>query len=227
MKATTASKRIAERYVGPLNESQTAQAIAAVRANVYELIAAARALADAGIYSKSCAFSILAIEESQKVSLLLYLLNADTPDEQRQIWKEFRNHKEKHNNIRIDLPSSEIVEKAIAPDITAAEMKAKEAPDPDMLEELKQALIYSDCIMDANGLPQWSSPVGIQAEAHARWLLDSAREAADRICLFTEEELRVWKKHMGTMRSKSLKKVLDEIKECEAEIGEPGLRVPK
>jgi hypothetical protein len=30
----TATKRIVEQYVGPLNESETAQAVAAVRANV-------------------------------------------------------------------------------------------------------------------------------------------------------------------------------------------------
>ena len=82
----TATKRIAERYVGPLNEWQTAHAIAAVRANVSELVSAADALAAVGIYSKSCALSILAVEESQKVSMLLSLLYADTPEEQREIY---------------------------------------------------------------------------------------------------------------------------------------------
>src|SRR6266852_4579650 len=112
----TAPKRIAVRYVGPLNESETAQAIAAVHANVRELVSAAEALASAAIYSKSCALSILAIEESQKVSMLLNLLYADTPDEQREIWKEFRNHRKKHSNIGVDIASSAIVEGTIAPE---------------------------------------------------------------------------------------------------------------
>jgi AbiV family abortive infection protein len=99
----TATKRIAERYVGPLNESETAQAIAAVRANVSELVSAADALAAAGIFSKSCALSILAIEESQKASLLLDLLYADKPDEQQKIWKDFRNHRKKHSNIGLGI----------------------------------------------------------------------------------------------------------------------------
>jgi AbiV family abortive infection protein len=170
-----ATKRIAERYVGPLNESETAQAIAAVRANVSELVSAADELATAGIYSKSCALSILAVEESQKVSMLLSLLYADTPDEQREIWKEFRNHRKKHTNIGLDIASSALIEGIIAPEAAAVALKAKEGPDPDTLEELKQALIYSDCITDAQGLPQWSSPAGISAETDAKRLLESAR----------------------------------------------------
>lgn len=127
----TATKRIAERYVGPLNESETAHAIAAVRANVSELASAADALAAAGIYSKSCALSILAVEESQKVSMLLSLLYADTPDEQREIWKEFRNHRKKHTNMGLDIASSAVVEGTIAPEEAAVALKAKEGPDPD------------------------------------------------------------------------------------------------
>lgn len=170
----TAPKKMAKRYTGPLDESQTAQAIAAVRANVCELVSAAEALAAAGCYSKSCAFSILAVEESQKASLLLNLLYADTPDEQQEIWKEFRNHRKKHRNIGIEIASNAIVEGTIPPDLAAAAMKVKEAPDPNILEELKQALIYSDCITDANGLPQWVCPVRVSDQnrpARRLWLL--------------------------------------------------------
>lgn len=225
----TATKRIAERYVGPLNESETAQAIAAVRANVNELVSAAEALAAAGIYSKSCAFSILAVEESQKVSMLLSLLYADTPDEQREIWKEFRNHRKKHTNIGIDIASSAVVEGTIAPEAAAVALKAKEGPDPDNLEELKQALIYSDCITNGQGSPQWSSPVDISehAEADAKRLLESARESAAHLYPFSEEELRVWKKHMAPVRLSPLKEQLERIKECEAELRQLGLTVPE
>jgi AbiV family abortive infection protein len=107
-------------------------------------------LAAAGIYSKS---SILAVEESQKVSMLLSLLYADTPEEQREIWKEFRNHRKKHSNMGLDVASSAVVKGTIAPEEAVVALKAKEGPDTDMLEELKQALIYSDCITDAQGLP--------------------------------------------------------------------------
>ncbi len=228
MQAKT-SKRIAEWYVGPLNESETAQAIAAVRDNVYELAFAAETLAAAGIYSKSCALSILAIEESQKASLLLNLLYADTPDEQREIWREFRNHRKKHSNIGVEIASNAIVEGTIAPDIAAAAIKAKEGPDPNILEELKQALIYCDCITDATGLPQWSCPVAIsaQAEADAKRLLESAREAADHIYQFSEEELRVWKKHMAPVRFNPLIEQLEQMKKCEAELRQLGLPIPK
>jgi AbiV family abortive infection protein len=225
----TATKRIAERYVGPLNEWQTAHAIAAVRANVSELASAAEALAAAGIYSKSCALSILAVEESQKVSMLLSLLYADTPDEQREIWKEFRNHRKKHTNIGIDIASSAVVEGTIAPEAAAVALKAKEGPDPDNLEELKQALIYSDCTMDAQGLPQWSNPVDISehAEADAKRLLESARDAAAHLYPFSEEELRVWKRHMAPVRRSSLKEQLEHMKKCEAELQQLGLSIPK
>src|SRR5262249_39522309 len=156
-----AQRKLAEQYVGPLNESQIAQSLAFVRANVIELVSAAEALAAAGIYSKSCAFSILAVEESQKATFLLDLLYADTADERREIWKEFRNHRKKHRNIGIHIAGSAIVQGTIAPNAAAAALKAKEGPDPDTLEELKQALIYSDCIADANGSPQWACPVAL------------------------------------------------------------------
>jgi AbiV family abortive infection protein len=124
------SKRIAERYVGPLNEAETAQAIAAVHANVSELVSAADALAVAGIYSKSCALSILAVEESQKVSMLLNLLYADTPDEQREIWKEFRNHRKKHINLGLDIASSALIEGTIVPHEAAVALKGERRARP-------------------------------------------------------------------------------------------------
>jgi AbiV family abortive infection protein len=126
----TATKRIAERHIGPFNESETAQAIAAVRANVSELVSAADALAATGIYSKSCAFSILAVEESQKVSMLLNLLYADTPDEQREIWKEFRNHRKKHINLGLDIASSALIEGTIVPHEAAVALKGERRARP-------------------------------------------------------------------------------------------------
>ena len=223
----TAPKRIAERYHGSLNESETAHSIAAVRDNVRELVSAAEALAAAGIYSKSCALSILAIEESQKASLLLDLLYADKPDEQRKIWRDFRNHRTKHSNIGLGIAGSAIVEGTIAPDMAAVAIKAKEGPDPDILEELKQALIYCDCITDENGLPQWSCPAAISAETDAKRLLESAREAIDHIYPFSEEELRVWKKHMAPVRISPLEDQLEQMTKCEAELKQLGLAIPK
>jgi hypothetical protein len=44
------------------------------------------------------------------------------------------------------IASSAVIEGTIAPEAAAVALKAKEGPDPDTLEELKQALIYSDCI---------------------------------------------------------------------------------
>jgi hypothetical protein len=111
--------------------------------------------------------------------------------------------------------------------MAAAAIKAKEGPDPDNLEELKQALIYSDCITDAQGLPQWSSPAGISAETDAKRLLESARDAAAHLYPFSEEELRVWKKHMAPVRFSPLKEQLEHMKKCEAELQQLGLPVPR
>ena len=87
--SATTKRKIADQYFGPLNESRVAEAIAGVHANVCELVSAAEVLLHARVYSKSCALSILAIEESQKVALLLDLLYADTPDQQRQSGRTF------------------------------------------------------------------------------------------------------------------------------------------
>ncbi len=229
MTQQSTAKRIAERYSGPLNEAQTAQGIAAIRANVEQLASAAEVLSNARIYSLSCALSILAVEESQKVALLLGLLYADTADETRPFWKELRNHKKKHSYLGFDIASSAIVEGTLLPDEQAVALKAKEGPDPDVLEQLKQALIYCDCITDPTGSPHWSSPVDIgrNAAADAKRLLASAREAVDHIYLFSEEELRVWRRHMSPVRSKSLKEQLEQMKKCEAELAQLGLPIPK
>jgi len=121
--------------------------------------------------------------------MLLSLLYADAPKEQREIWKEFQNHRKKHSNMGIDIASNAVVEGIIVPEAAAVALKAKEGPDPDTLEELKQALIYCDCITDAQGLPQVSCPVDISehAEADAKRLLESAREAAAHLYPFSEE----------------------------------------
>jgi AbiV family abortive infection protein len=227
---TTSRKRIAERYTGPLNEQQTSLGIAAVKANVEQLASAAETLTSMGIHSLSCAMSILAVEESQKASLLLGLLYADTPEEVRQFWKELRDHRKKHSNIALDIASSAIVDGTIAPaDDAAIERKMKEAPDPNILEELKQSLIYCDCIIDTNGLPAWCCPAEISrhTEADARRLLQSAQEAAEHIYLFSEEELRVWKRHMTPVRSQKMPEVLEQIKKCESELEKLGLPIPK
>ena len=94
---------------------------------------------------------------------------------------------------------------------------------------MKQALIYCDCIVDPNGLPVWSCPVNISphAAADARRLLESAREYLEHIYPFTEEELRVWKKHMAPARSKPIKDQFEFMKRCEAELRELGLPVPE
>jgi hypothetical protein len=109
----------------------------------------------------------------------------------------------------------------------AVALKAKEGPYPDNLEELKQALIYSDCITDGKGLPQWSCPVDIRVETDAKRLLESAREAAAHLYPFSEEELRVRKRHMAPVRFSPLKEQLEHMKKCEAELQQLGLPVPK
>jgi AbiV family abortive infection protein len=228
MASSAATKRkIAGQYFGPLNESQIAEAIAGVHANVCELVSAAEVLIHARIYSKSCALSILAIEESQKVAFLLDLLYADTPDEQRQIWKDFRNHKKKHVNIGIHVAASAIVEGTIAPDPAAATLKMKDAPDPDILEELRQALIYCDCIVGDNGLPQWACPAGsVEAEASSARLLESARGAAEQMHLFSEEELRVYKRFMAPVRKRPWNEQLEQLKKCWTELERLGFLKP-
>ena len=101
-------------------------------------------------------------------------------------------------------------------------------PDPDILEEVKQALIYSDCIVDDNGLPQWACPAGsLEAESSAARLLESAQGATGLMHLFSEKELRVWKKHMAPVRSRPLDEQLEQMKRCEAELRQMGLPIPQ
>ena len=101
IQASTASKKkIAERYTGPVNESQTAHGIAAITANVEQLISAAETLAAAGIHSLSCALSILAIEEAQKAMLLLGLFYSDRPNDIQQYLERAANPHEEAQQHR-------------------------------------------------------------------------------------------------------------------------------
>jgi hypothetical protein len=56
--------------------------------------------------------------------------------------------------------------------------------------------------------------------------MESAREAEAHLYPFSEEELRVWKRHMAPVRSSPLKEQLEHMKKCEAELRQLGLPVP-
>jgi thioesterase domain-containing protein len=61
-------------------------------------------------------------------------------------------------------------------------MRAATTAVSSILEELKQALIYCDCIVDSNGLPQWACRAGTaEAESCAARLLESARAEGEEI----------------------------------------------
>ncbi len=216
--------KIAERYDGPLNAVQVAEGIAEVKANVGQMVSAAAALATARIYSLSCAYSLMAVEEAQKVSVLRNLLLSDDPDEIKSLWKDFRTHTRKHLHFAIAIASQALVHGEIPPDDAAIEKKIAECPDPQTLEELKQGLIYCDCVKDYAGLPSWSNPasIGDWGAPHAERLLASAREALDHIHLTAPEELAIWKKHVAPNRFKPIKELLECVDRSVTELNALG-----
>jgi AbiV family abortive infection protein len=205
-------------YRGPLSPAQAAEGIRVINRNVRELHRASQILFTNGCYAQSTALSMIAMEESQKVPLVLMLVYAVSAEDQRAVWAEFRDHKKKHAQFGHTLASNAVVEGKLPLEATAIVGFAANVVDPSAMELGKQLLIYSDCLAG----PRWSLPANIAGEQIARQHLMAVAEMVAGLYDLSEDELKIWAKHMiGAHTSAS--EMLDRFERTQQELAAKGL----
>ena len=132
-------------------------------------------LFDADGYATAAALSILAIEESGKVSILRGLSMAPDEESRRQLWKDYRSHRSK--NVTWILP--ELAAKGAR---TLDELRPatdKDAEHTVTLDNLKQLSLYTDyqvAVVPARPYkPKDKSKAEVAVQIVERWILARLR----------------------------------------------------
>jgi AbiV family abortive infection protein len=204
-------------YSGELNAEQAAAAMQAARLNALDLLDTAEVLFNLRRLAHSIAFSILAIEETGKLPLLLMIFLGF--GERTQYWKAYWLHRAKTRDMNVGI---EVRVRATFPEIpghTAREI-GERGPTPDELESTKQRAIYSDCLEHmAEVICHLPRNVDWRDEACAR--LNEARALVHGLRDYPPEELRVWLRHAkdAQARGEGYRSILRPL---EAELVEKG-----
>src|SRR5439155_18554584 len=85
-----------EQYAGMLNAAQVAAGMHAALRNAKRLADDATLLLESKRYCSATALAILSIEESGKLSVLRMLASADSADQAKRMWREYRSHTKKN-----------------------------------------------------------------------------------------------------------------------------------
>lgn len=196
-------------YAARLDVQQAAAAMQAARLNSIDLLDTADILFTLKRFAHSVAFSILAIEEAGKLTILQAILCG--MEEPAKLWRFYRLHRAKTEGLNLGIMARV---RATFPEISLKEAQeiAARGPTPDDLETAKQRAIYSDC-MQRSG----------QFVCHLPRNVDWRQEAWDRLCEAraivlaprdrSPEELEIWVRYLATARDsgKSVAAILPEL----------------
>lgn len=159
-------------YRSKLVPAQIAEGMTCALNNAERLAEDAESLFKAGRVPSAVALAILSIEESGKVAILRQMSTASKEKEWADLWKAYRSHTKK-NRLWI---FGELVQHGAK---TLDELRLVADPDsahPDVLDQLKQLSIYTDCFINA----KWSSPTEVDLDAIAPYLVKMAQISDDR-----------------------------------------------
>ncbi|HOB03337.1 AbiV family abortive infection protein [Casimicrobium huifangae] len=174
-------------YRSKLVPAQIAEGMTRALKNAERLAEDAESLLKAGRAPSAVALAILSIEESGKVTILRQMATASEEKEWADLWKAYRSHTKK-NTLWI---FGELVQRGAK---TLDELRPVADPDsdhPDVLDQLKQISIYTDCFTDA----KWSSPTEVDLEAMAPYLVKMA-QVFGKPKTVAAEEIQLWQKHL-------------------------------
>ena len=135
----------------------------------------------------STALSILSIEESGKVALLRQMAISSDQKEWQTNWKAYRSHTKK--NLLWIL--GDLVRQGKTKLEDFGEVADPKSEHPDVLDNLKQLCLYTDCF----GGAKWSSPSDIDLKELAPYLLKMAQVFASPKKV-TAKEVELWRKHL-------------------------------
>jgi AbiV family abortive infection protein len=178
-----AAKKL-DQYTGTLNPAQIAAGMNAALQNARRLADDATLLLDNKRHCSATALAILSIEESGKLSILRMLASADSADQAKGIWREYRSHTKKNvMGAFLDL----FIQGARRLDHFAP-LFDQAAEHPHLIDQIKQLALYSDCLGDAH----WSEPQEVIDESLARsMVLMASLLSKDKEVLSIEIELWV------------------------------------
>jgi AbiV family abortive infection protein len=177
-----------DQYKGRLTADQIAKGMTAANLNAKRLLEDAKLLLDAGRFPSAAALAILSIEESGKSSILRGLALADSSDELKRGWRDYRSHAKK--NVSWILP--ELAAKGARSIDELQPIFDEQSDHPYVLEHVKQISLYTDCL----GKAHWSIPDEVMDESLARGLVQIAEIfSQDRV--IKTEEVELWIEHLG------------------------------
>lgn len=181
-------------FNGSLTPVDAANAIRSARVTARDLLDTAEILFTLKRFQHSTAMSILAIEESSKLALLLMIFLGIGGD-RGKLWRAYRNHRAKTAWLN---PAIESRIRATFPQISREDAKrlAEAGPSPEDLEASKQRAIYSDCfetsgnfISHCPNLAEWRN-IAWERLCEAQAMVTGARD-------YPPEELRIWQKQVS------------------------------
>src|SRR5712664_884488 len=174
-------------YRSQLTSAQVAEGMNCALRNAARLAEDADILYQQGRIPSAVALSILSIEESGKVSLLRQMALATDQKEVQTIWKSYRSHTKK-NVLWI---FGEMVRNGARNLDQLRPLVDPTSDHPDVLDQMKQLCIYTDCFNNA----KWSSPDEVDVAELAPYLVKMA-QILGRGRIVTDKEMQLWQKHL-------------------------------
>ena len=139
-------------------------------------------------FCSATALAILSIEESGKLSVLRMLAAANSADEAKCCWREYRSHTKKN----VMAAFVDLFCKGARRLDQFAPLFDQAADHPHLVDQVKQLALYSDCLGDAH----WSEPQEVIDEPLARSLVFAASLLA-KAKEVTPREIELWVAHVG------------------------------
>ncbi len=144
------------------------------RLNAQHLLSAARLLYQANYFAQGAVLAILAIEEVQKIPILLDLLLADSEGEVKRLWSNYRKHGPKQKRFSKWLGLKAWVDKHERFTPQEVENRLSDPTlDENVIELKKQLYLYTDVF---SGI-QWTLPARMISKTEATKIVLSARSA--------------------------------------------------
>ena len=205
-----------QQYNQRLTPKKAAEGINTITDNARALLSDAQLLYDNDKYERATALAILAIEEAGKVSIIRAILVEDNQKELNKQWKRFRSHNEKNWGLAF-------------PDYVYRETNNVEDFRPlfdnsdhgQVFDQLKQLSIYTDLFKNGN----WSSPDKVITKEIATSILSTVKLFIDKDeqAMTTEDELKLWVKHLKPVWKKDMLKMKQALINCYNEAEESGV----
>jgi AbiV family abortive infection protein len=160
----------------------------AARNNAQRLATDARTLFEAKRYPTAASLAILSIEESGKITILRQLSLAESDDEVRNCWKEYRSHTKKNfMTFFLQFVSNNRRLSDFAPLFTP------DSENPSVVDIVKQLGFYTDCLSNEH----WSIPAEVIDKTAAATLCFTATLLAKHEKDVTTREIELWIKFMN------------------------------